>query len=76
MIKRLVHPDDHLQEAGPSSWLLFVLGCCLSLVGVCRWSVFVIGRCFMLVVVCRWPLFVVGRCLSLEDHLQEAGRSR
>ena len=62
--KRLVHPDDHLQEASPSlvvvcRWLWFVIGRCLPLVIVCCLLLFVV------VIVCGWSLFVVGRCLSL-----------
>ena len=45
--------------------VLFVIGCCLSLVVVCCWSLFVLGHCLSLVVVYRWLLFVAGCCLSL-----------
>ena len=64
--RRLVHRDDHLQEAGQSGWsfsfvasyyLLFVIGHCLLL--------FVVCHCFLFVVACFLSFAVFCYCLSL-----------
>ena len=81
IFRRPAHPDDHLQEDGPSGWS-FARGQSFWMI-ICKrpvhpddhlketspsgWS-FAIGRSIWMII-CKRPVF-------LDNHLQEAGPSR